>query len=316
LKNLGALIFILLALFAVPQGHTQVKKRTAVLRSGSPFPWAEQNIADQLITLLVESGKVEVVDRAQMAQIFNEQNMQNNLYYNPQQPRFSTESAVYLGKLLGVPALVFVRVDAYSRGQQPPVNSGKKHTISGNIVLKATAQIVNVETGSILASPTAAFERERVLSEWTDGHRAFSIGPVPVPQGKGTQGADPQLALRKLTDEALNSIEQDLAEKVANAILGAQNLSARAQKMPKVAGVQQGMTFINEGSTSGVKVGDTFQIIRVVESGMVDPDTQKPILRKKQVCLLTISELEDSLASGKCTGDIAQNGDQAIAQAH
>ena len=131
MKNLGVLVLLLLALCVVPRAQSQVKKRTAVLRAGSPFPWAEQNIADQLITLLVQDGRVEVVDRAQMAQIFNEQNMGNNLYYNPQQPRFSTESAVYLGKLFGVPALVFIRVDAYSGGQRPPVNSGKKHTISG-----------------------------------------------------------------------------------------------------------------------------------------------------------------------------------------
>lgn len=298
-----------------PQGHTQVKKRTAVLRSGGPFPQAEQSIADQLITLLVQGGSVEVVDRDRMAQILAEQNMQNNLYYNPQQPRFSTESAVYLGKLLGVPAVVFVRVDAWSGGQRQ-VNSGKKHTIYGNLVLKATAQIVNVETGSILASPTASFDQERVLSEWTDGHRPFAIGPIPVPQGKGTQGADPQVTSRKLNEEGFNSVEHELAAKVANAIGGAQNLSARAQRVPKVAGVQDGMTFVNEGSHDGLKVGDTFQIIRMIDSGMQDPDTRKPILRKKQVCLLTISEVEDSLAFGRCTGDLAQPGDQAMAEGH
>ncbi len=316
MKNLGALIFLLLALFVAPSVHAQVKKRTAILRAGSPFPQAEQSIAEQLITMLVEDGRVEVVDRAQMAQIFNEQNMQNNLYYNPQQPRFSTDSAVYLGKLLGVPAIVFVRVDKYYGGQRPPVNDGKKHTISGNVVLKATAQIVNVETGTILAAPTASFDQDRVLSESTDGRPPGAIGPFRIPAGKGTQGVDPQVALRKLTDEAFDSVEHELAGKVANAIVGASNLSARAQKIPKVAGVQDGMTFVNEGSNSGLKVGDTFQIVRMVDSGMQDPDTHQPILRKKQVCSLTISEVEDSLASGKCTGDIAKNGDQAIAQVH
>jgi curli biogenesis system outer membrane secretion channel CsgG len=314
LKTLGALVFLLFAIFVVSQGHTQVKKRTAVLRSGSLFPQPEQNIADQLITLLVDGGKVEVVDRAQMTQIFNEQNMGNNLYYNPQQPRFSTESAVYLGKLLGVPALVFVRVDAYYGGQHPPVNNGKKHTVSGNVVLKVTAQIVNVETGSIFAAPTASFDQERVLSESTDGRPPGAIGPFRIPQGKGTQGPDPQVGLRKLTEEAFDSVEHELASKIANALVAAPNLSARAQKSPKVAGVQNGMTFVNAGANAGFKVGDTFQIVRMTDSGMQDPDSHQPILRKKQVCLLTISEVEDSLASGTCTGDLAQNGDQAIAQ--
>jgi curli biogenesis system outer membrane secretion channel CsgG len=316
LKNLGVLVLLLLTLCVVPRVQSQVKKRTAILRAGSPFPQPEQNIADQLITLLVESGKVEVIDRAQMAQIFNEQNMGNNLYYNPQQPRFSTESAVYLGKLLGVPALVFIRVDAYYGGQRPPVNNGKKHTISGNVVLKTTAQIVNVETGSIFAAPTASFDQERVLSESTDGRPPGVIGPFRIPQGKGTQGPDPNVAMRKLTEEAFDSVEHELASKIANALVSAPNLSARAQKIPKVAGVQNGMTFVNEGSNDGLKAGDTFQIVRMVDSGMQDPDTHKPISRKKQVCLLTISDVEDSLASGKCVGDLAQPGDQALAQGH
>jgi len=318
LKSLGALIFLLLALFAGPQGRTQVKKRTAVLPYGSPFPQAEQNIADQLITLLVEGGSVEVITRTKANQLIIEQNMQRNRnnqnpYYDPQQPRFSPDSAVNLGNLLGVPVIVFVRVDTYYGGKHPPANNGKKHTVSGNVVLKATAQVVNVNTGSIFAAPTASFEQDRVLSEWTDGHRPFAIGPVPIPQGKGTQGADPDVAMQKLTAEAFGSVEHELAAKVANALVSAPIQSTEAQKIPKVAGVQDGMTFVTAGANDGLKVGDTYQIVRMVDSGMQNPDTHQPILRKKQVCVLTISAVEDSLASGKCTGDTAQNGDQAIA---
>ena len=325
MKNLGVLVLLLLALCVVPCARSQVKKRTAVLRAGSPFPWAEQNIADQVNTLLVQDGRVEVVDRDQLARIINEQSLQNNQSLpnnrpvdpnNPQPGQFSTASAVQLGKLLGVPAIVFVRVDAYYGAPHPPVNNGKKHSVSGNMVLKATAQIINVQTGTIFASPTAGFEQERVLSEWTDGHGPIVIGPVRVPQGQGTKGADPTVAIQKLREEAFNSVEHELAGKVASALVDGPTPPDQVRKAPKVAGVQNGMTFVNVGVKDGVKVGESFQIIRMVETGLVDPDSHQPLLQKKQVCLLTLSEVEESFASGKCVGDLALSGDQAIAQTH
>lgn len=300
-------VFIFLLSLAVAlQANAQARKRTAILRSGGNFPQAEQTIADQLVTRLVEGGNIEVVDRAKLAQILTEQNMQNYT------GRFSQESAVHIGKLLGVPAIIFVRVDAWSGGQRT-VNNGNKHTIYGNVVLKTTAQIINVETGSIFAAPTASFEQERVLSESTDARRGFSLGPIPIPPGKATQGPDPQAALGKLTNDAFDSVERELSSKIATTLVAAPIQPAVPQRIPKVAGVQDGMTFVNAGANLGLRVGQTFQIIRMVDSGMQDPDTHQPILRKKQVCVLTISEVEDSLASGKCAGDLAQNGDQAIA---
>lgn len=319
LKNFGVLVLLSLTLFVVPRAQSEVKKRTAILRFGSQFPWAEQTIADQVNTLLVQDGRVEVVDRDQLARIINEQSLQNNRPVDPNNPQpgqFSPASAVQLGKMLGVPAIVFVRVDAYYGGPHPQVNNGKKHSVSGNMVLKATAQIINVQTGAIFAAPTAGFEQERVLSEWTDGHGPIVIGPVRVPQGQGTKGADSTVAIQKLREEAFNSVEHELAGKVASALVAGPTPPDQVRKIPKVAGVRNGMTFVNAGVKDGVNVGDFFQIIRMVETGLVDPDSRQPLLQKKQVCLLTLSEVEESFASGKCVGDLALSGDQAIAQNH
>lgn len=316
MKNLGALIPLLLALLVIPAAHAQVKKRTAILRAGSQFVQAEQSIADQVSTLLVDDGRLEVVDRDQLARIINEQNLQHYFTQPNGQARFASDSAVELGQLLGVPAIVFVRIDTYYGSQHPPVKNGKRSTISGNVVLKATAQIVNVQTGAIIASPTSTFEQERVLSESTDGRPPRSYGPIPIPGEKGTQGPDPQIALRKLTGDAFDFVEHDLAGKIANAIVSAPLQAPRPGpvKIPKVAGVKKDMTFVNAGAKDGFKVGDSFQIIRMVDTGLVDPDSHQPLLQKKQVCLLTISEVEESFASGKCVGNPALSGDQAIAQ--
>ena len=168
MKNLRVLVLLLLALCVVPRVQSQVKKRTAVLRAGSQFVQAEQSIAEQVNTLLVQDGRVEIVDRDQLARIINEQSLQYNQSLqnnrpvdprNPQPGQFSTDSAVQLGKMLGVPAIVFVRVDAYYGGPHPQVNNGKKHSVSGNMVLKATAQIINVQTGTISPHPPLALNR-------------------------------------------------------------------------------------------------------------------------------------------------------------
>ena len=316
MKNLGALIFLLLALFVMPSAHSQVKKRTAILRAGSQFVQAEQSIADQVSTLLVDDGRFEVVDRDQLARIINEQNLQHYFTQPNGQARFASDSAVQLGQLLGVPAVVFVRIDAYYGSQHPPVKNGKRSTISGNVVLKVTAQIINVQTGAIIASPTASFNQDRVLSESTDGRPPRSYGPIPIPGEKGIQGPDPQIAMGKLTSDAFDFVEHDLAGKIENTIVAAPLQAARSGpvKIPKVAGVRNGMTFINVGVKDGFKVGDSFQIVRMVDTGLVDPDSHQPLLQKKQVCLLTISEVEESFASGKCIGDLALSGDQATAQ--
>jgi len=119
----------------------------------------------------------------------------------------------------------------------------------------------------------------------------------------------------KLNDSAFDSLVQELAPKIASAIPAAavQAQTAVAQKVPKVAGVQGGMTFLNVGSANGVKSGDIFQITREVDSGMQDPDTHQPIMRKKKICTLVVSDVDDAIASGKCAGDVAKSGDIASA---
>jgi len=45
--------------------------------------------------------------------------------------------------------------------------------------------------------------------------------------------------------------------------------------------------------------------------GLTDPDTGKPLTRKNPVCTLTLSDVEDSNASGKCVGDLPASRDIA-----
>jgi hypothetical protein len=305
LKNLElvvkAIAFFLISISSV---YPQPGRRTAVLPVGSSYIEPEQRLVTSLIGKLVEDSGVQVIDREKTQAILAEQNNQWN-------GRFSPESAVQIGRLLGVPMIVFTRIDSYSSTMRT-TNKGSKHVTSGSVLLKASAQIINVESGAIISAPMAEFDREQVLSEATDRRGPVVIGPVQIPRDGNSTGADPQVGLKRLNEEAIAAVVQQLEPKIANALLRAPAQTIGQRIAPKVAGIQNGMTFINAGATAGLRKGNVFRIVRIVDSGMQDPDTYQPIMRNKQVCLLTVSEVDDSLSSGKCEGDIPQVGDQVL----
>jgi hypothetical protein len=78
-----------------------------------------------------------------------------------------------------------------------------------------------------------------------------------------------------------------------------------------VAGIVNGSIYINRGSAAGVKAGDKFQIIREVSLGINDPQTNQPMTRKQQVCVLTIVSADESNSSGSCQGGLPQSKDIA-----
>lgn len=314
------LAFFLLTtiLLALPLARGQSNQRVAVLAAGGPAHEQEQKVVNDLTTNLVNETGIQVVNRQQLQQVLDEMKLEHSLWIGQDPsgvtragPTFDSTTAAKLGHLLGVPALIFVRVDDV-RATKNPVRNGTKTTVYGNVALKVTSQVLEVDTAAIISAPTASFSREnQLLSESDAGKPPTHYGPIPVPGRPPTQGPDPDIALRKIIDQAYESVVEELSPKISKAISSAPAFVA-PQKQPKVAGVQQGMTFLNVGSNSGIKVGAVFQITRTVDSGMQDPDTHQPIMRKKQICKLTISEVEDSLSSGNCKGEVAQNGDVAI----
>lgn len=49
----------------------------------------------------------------------------------------------------------------------------------------------------------------------------------------------------------------------------------------------------------------------MVSVGLNDPTTNQPILRKQQICVLTITDVQDTNASGTCQGGLPQSKDVA-----
>jgi hypothetical protein len=78
-----------------------------------------------------------------------------------------------------------------------------------------------------------------------------------------------------------------------------------------VIGVSEGQTFINKGASSGLKVGQVFQVYRVIQTGLTNPDDGTPVTRKNQICTLTLSDVEDRNSSGACANGSPASGDLA-----
>jgi hypothetical protein len=258
----------------------------------------EEKIVDALTSRLSQNQGLILLDRQKIQDVLQEQN-------NKMDERFDGTSGVKLGRLLGADVLVFVRVESYAVNASQQTSNRFAYietSKTGDVNLTAVAKALGVETESVLAAPTSTITKHEVLSK----NRQMANAPVYNHIDQPGQ-VDP--ALMKLRDTAIDEISQDLANKLSGVLA---SVPARAVT-PKVAGIDDGKVMLNKGTASGIKVGDAFVITRMVDSGIKDPDTNQAIVRKKTICNLKISEVDDSISLGVCTGDVPQAGDLAAA---
>jgi curli biogenesis system outer membrane secretion channel CsgG len=260
----------------------------------------ENKIVDAMVSNLSSQPGIIVVDRQKTQEILQEQN-------NKEDERFDASSGVKLGRLLGADVLIFVRVESYSANtarQRSDKVLYAETKIVGDVQLTATARALSVESESVLAAPSSSVNKQEVLQKTRD----LNANAVSA-YGRQNSSMDSQPGLVKLIDSSINEVSKDLSAKLVSA-LGA---AAPARiVVPKVAGIDNGQVLLNRGATSGIKVGDIFQITRMQDSGFKDPDTNQPIVRKRVICTLTISSIEDSVSLGTCPGGVPTAGDMAI----
>jgi len=77
-------------------------------------------------------------------------------------------------------------------------------------------------------------------------------------------------------------------------------------------GIEGSKVFVNKGQSSGLKKGVSLAITRKVQTSLVDPDSGQAVVRTKEICILTLDEVEDQLSSGTCKGEEPKAGDLAI----
>lgn len=299
-------LILALGLLLPYSSHAQSRKKVAVLGFDDRTVQIQtygigQRVTDQLISALAGNASFEVIDREYLAQVMREQTQG---YGN----RFDAVGAAHLGKLANANIIIIGQVDAFSAN----VSSVSKQNLLGNKVeqdglvnLRVTARVIQVETGAILGAPSVESEQKAVLSQSSDHSSAWAMAGVRVPDMSAQRGT-PSGGIQKLVDQAIYDASSQLALKI-NAMAPSTPVP---MILPKFVGMEDGLVVVNKGQTAGIKVGDKFEVTRITQSSLIDPDTHQPIAHKTKQCVLTITVVEDSNASGKCDGSGApQAGD-------
>ena len=277
----------------------QAKKRVAVLEfdgRGVQNHDIGGRIADGIISELAGTGNFDVVDRDNLNRVLQEQNSGYG-------DRFDVANAARIGKLANVNILIVGRVDAFTANIENEEKQGfmnTKTTQTGDVELRVTARVIQVDTGNIMQAPSVNSHQNSVLGQTT------VYGDPRNPLGGSSKGKGTNSALQKLVDTSVRDVSVQLADKIRAASL----TMPAVVVIPKFVGIQDGLVVVNKGLNAGIKVGAEYDVTRQSDTGMKDPDTGQPILRKKRICGFTVTEVEDALSSGKCVGtDVPQSGD-------
>ena len=270
---------------------SQGKKRVAVMEfdaRGVQNHDLGGRISDGIISELAGSGNFDVVDRDNLARVVQEQNAGYG-------DRFDAATAAKIGKLANVNILIVGRVDGFTANVTNDSKQGflsTKATQTGDVDLRVTARVIQVETGNILQAPSVESHPNAVLGQTT------VYGDARNPLGSSSTHAGNGGGLQKLVDASVHDVSVQLASKIRAASLTAPAVVVA----PKFVGIQDGLVVVNKGQNAGIKVGDKYDVSRQSDTGLKDPDTGQPILRKKKICTFTVSEVEDAISSGKCEG--------------
>jgi curli biogenesis system outer membrane secretion channel CsgG len=286
-------VALLVLLTALPsQSFAQAKIKVAIWEfenhadgywySGKLGPAARDQIDTEFSENSALSSKFSVIERDKLALVLKEQGLATSGAVDP-------SSAAKVGKILGVKYIILGGVDKFA------INNTKGAVgafgVGGNLV-QANATI-NLR---FIDSTTA----ERVVSISSDGEIKKGGGFF-----KGTS----------LSRDAEWGIASETIQKTAKAIVaklttgeyiarvsGAATPGAVEGKVIKIDGNR---AYINLGASSGIKMGDAFNIISVGEA-LIDPDTGKKLgADEKQSGTGTVTEVQAEFAVITFTGKAA-----------
>ena len=247
---------------------------------------------------LVQDGKYRVIDRNAMDKILKEQNFSNS-------DRVDPTSAAKIGRILGVSAIITGSITQFGRDDKHTGLGGGgyglgKYGLGGigknesKAVVNVTAKLIDINTAEILAVVTGSGESKRGGFKLGGGGGSGSGGG-----GGGVDMGSSDFG-QTILGEAVNA-------SVAN--LG-QQLDDKADSLPTVKVVVSGLVadvtgntlILNVGTKAGVKVGDKLGVFRAGKE-IRDPATGKVLKTiKTRLGDLTITEADETSATGTYSG--------------
>ena len=298
-RKLTFIVLLILALVWINQSTLsaqtagdlkRMKKRVAVFEFEDKTDhrvrwWTGQSVgrgmADMLVTSLVKSGRYRVIERQEIEQIINEQQL-------GQSGMVTAQSAAKVSQLLGVEIAIIGSVTEF--GQQRSDTGGRVKRIGVGISkMGATVgldiRFINTTTGEILAAENIRRQKSK---------KGLSVS-TPKFDFRNKNKFDDSL-VGKATREAIEDIMKLLDDK-----------SAAIPWQAKIITVKDNTVFINAGSEAGVQVGDVFYIYSEGEA-LIDPDTGIS-LGSIESKIGKIEVTNNNLGNGKASQCIIKEGE-------
>jgi curli biogenesis system outer membrane secretion channel CsgG len=272
-----------------------------------------KGIRSMLQVRLEQAGKVTVLERAKLAQITQEQDLGAS-------NRVKQGTNARIGRIKGADALVLGDIVIFGRDdKQKSAGGGLASTLGrrfgGGVgaaasnfskeekaVVAINYRLVDTETSEVIASGEARGESSRKSKNWG---AFFATSPVAAGGGVDMSSKNFQeTIIGEAVMDCVNKLADDLNSKAAT--LPQKKIELDAQ----IANITGSTVMLNVGSTSGVQVGDRFQLGPGVE--VRDPATKELLdLQITPVGELVISTVRDKIATGTYKGPPLKVGDWA-----
>jgi curli biogenesis system outer membrane secretion channel CsgG len=229
------------------------------------------------------NGKFSVVERDKLNLVLKEQGLAQTGAVDP-------ATAAKVGKILGVKYIILGGIDKFD------VNNNKgaigRFGVGGNL-LQSNATI-NLR---VVDSTTA----ERVISIAGDGQ--VKKGGGFLKDASFSREAEWGLASETISEAAKAVVAKLVSGEYLARISNAANPTGTVEG--KIIKVEGNRAYINLGSSSGIKVGDKFNVINVGEA-LIDPDTGAKLgASEKQTGSGSVVEVQDKFAVIQFTGTAA-----------
>jgi curli biogenesis system outer membrane secretion channel CsgG len=240
-------VFTMLTAFAAPVlAQQQAKPRVAVMNfaNNSTWSWWGDNLgeaaADELVTQLLKDGRFTVVERTQLEAVLAEQRLGASGAVN-------ASTAAQIGKVLGVQFILTGSITQFSV-ERTSVGvrafGGIAGTVS-NAETKLDVRLVSTDTAEILLAAEGQGNKRMGGGSFrgTGGERTFDQGAA-------------QEALRPAIEQVVARIGEQSSRLQA---------AMPAAPTGQVVGLKDRVVYINRGQAAGVKVGQRFQVSRVID---------------------------------------------------
>lgn len=267
-----------------------------------------QGIQAMMVKRIAQSGKFTVVERRKIENLLKEQDFGAS-------GRVQRASAARIGKVKGADMILLGDIVTFGRDDQRKrgaggvsvggfgvAGGGAKADYKAVVVLNY--RVVDSETSEVVITGEARGESKRTSKA---GGLGLLLGGVRI-------GGAADMTASNFAETIIGEAVMDAVDKLAETVNGqAGQVGAKEVEIEaKVASVSGATVYITAGESSGVRVGDRFEVSRLGKE-IKDPTTGEVLDQESTpIGSITISQVREKIAIGAYSGSVAaQTGDRA-----